>query len=196
MARARYLAIFLFIIAILILTGIYMSPFWGGPSKEEVIESLHNFDKILTVSVNGFGEGDDIASKYTCDGEDINPEVSWSGLPENTKSIMIVMYDPDAPIGYFIHWVIYNLPPNLNSIPEGISSSVKPSSIGKEARNDFGRIGYGGPCPPPGPKHRYFFIVLALDSMLEDVGTDPIKVIEKAKEHIIGYGETYVRYGR
>ncbi len=174
-----------------------MGIFSRGPSKEDLIESIYKFNKAIDVSSPAFDEAGDIPVKYTCIGQDINPELKWSNIPENTKSIMIIMYDPDAPIGYFIHWVIFNIPPTFSSIPEGESSKNKRATIGVEAKNDFGRVGYGGPCPPPGPKHRYYFIVLALDTQLNfKQGDDPVKVIEEASKHIIAYGVTYGRFGR
>ncbi len=197
MRKTIFKSTVLIILLAILIIGVYMGLFRRGPSKEELIESLYKNEKLIEVSISAFQEGGDIPAKYTCVGEDINPEIVWSGLPENTASIMVIMYDPDAPVGYFIHWVIFNIPPTFTGIPEGESSREKRATLGVEARNDFGRIGYGGPCPPPGPKHRYYFLVLALDTQLDfKEGEDPVKVIQEASKHVIGYGVTYGRFGR
>jgi len=196
MRRSIKIVITLIAIAIIIYSGVYMRFFRGGPSKEEVIDSLFKYPEILDVTSTAFEAEGRIPVKYTCDGEDINPEIRWSQPPENTASLMIIMYDPDAPIGYFIHWVIYDLPSNLQSIPEGISSREKRAELGRETRNDFGIYGYGGPCPPSGSEHRYYFIVLALDTFIGEEINDPVEAISKAREHIIGIGYIYGWYSR
>jgi Raf kinase inhibitor-like YbhB/YbcL family protein len=108
-----------------------------------------------------------IPEKYACGGLDISPPLRWRGQPPETRSFAIIVEDPDAPGGIFTHWIIYNIPVNMNQLDEGVELSGKlPEGI-MQGLNDFGRIGYGGPCPPPGKPHRYVFRIYALDTMLE-----------------------------
>jgi Raf kinase inhibitor-like YbhB/YbcL family protein len=122
-----------------------------------------------------------IPSKFTCQGNDVNPELVIEGVPENTKSLALIMDDPDAPMGTWVHWVVYDM---------SVTGNIKEDSVpGKQGHNDFGRLNYGGPCPPSGT-HRYFFKIYALDSELGlEQGVDK-KVLEKAMEgHILGKAE-------
>jgi Raf kinase inhibitor-like YbhB/YbcL family protein len=104
-----------------------------------------------------------IPKKYTCDGEDVSPPLSWSGVPDGTKSYVVIMEDPDAPGGVFTHWVLYDLPASLTNLSEGVEKKVDLKGP-KQGVNDFGRVGYGGPCPPEGSTHRYIFRLYALDT--------------------------------
>ncbi|MDQ7056706.1 MAG: YbhB/YbcL family Raf kinase inhibitor-like protein [Persephonella sp.] len=105
--------------------------------------------------------GETIPKIYTCDGSDISPPVSWSGYPQETQSFVLIMDDPDAPMGVFTHWIAYDIPAGTNELPEDFPQLPEVDGI-KQGINDFGRIGYGGPCPPFGKLHRYFFRVFAL----------------------------------
>ena len=113
------------------------------------------------VTVQGFAEGGDIPSRFTCDGDDLAPAVHWTGEPSETKSFALIVDDPDAPAGTWNHWLLWDIPAAIHSLPEGNAHA----SHGKSGTNDFGRRGYGGPCPPKsrGP-HRYFFRMFALDT--------------------------------
>ncbi len=158
--------------------------------QKEVVE----VEKIEVKSV--FEEGGTIPKKYTCDGEDISPPLEFVGISKDAKSIAIIVEDPDAPIGVFTHWIIYNIPP-VDKIPEGIPKGKKidkPFSA-RQARNDFGFYGYGGPCPPSGV-HRYYFKVYVLDTVLEDREYTKDELLKTIEGHIIQYGEIMGRYGR
>ena len=143
-------------------------------------------------------EFDKFPAKYTCDGEDISPKILIEGLSEEVKSIAIIMDDPDAPFRTFTHWLIWNIEPT-NEIPENIPKEKEISEPikAKQGINDFGEIGYGGPCPPAGKPHHYHIKVYALDTMLDlEAGADK-KSLEKAMEgHIIQYGEAVATYER
>ena len=102
-----------------------------------------------------------IPSKYTCDGINISPPLSWSEPPGETQSFVLICDDPDAPMGTFVHWVLYNMPAHTRQLPEKLPSSAKLTNLGVQGKNDFGKLGYGGPCPPGGT-HRYFFKLYAL----------------------------------
>ncbi len=144
-----------------------------------------------------FPYGQVIPSRYTCDGEDLSPPLSWLGLPEGTGALLLYVFDPDAPSGIFVHWVAYDLPPVLKGLPEGVPGV--PEAMGfKQARNDFGRIGYGGPCPPPGHgRHRYFFRLYALDAALGvPPGRPAREVLQAARGHVLGQAEWMGTYSR
>ena len=125
----------------------------------------------MQLTSSAFENNDTIPTRYTCEGEDISPPLSWSGVPENAKTLALVMDDPDAPNGTFIHWVLYNLPPMPSKLEEGASLSDRLSEGLREGFNSFGDQGYGGPCPPRGDDaHRYFFRLFAVNQKLTFTG--------------------------
>jgi len=105
--------------------------------------------------------------KYTCEGEDISPALIWRAIPRDAKSVVLICEDPDAPSGTFVHWLVYNLPTTATGLPEGVPGTESLSNGAMQGINDFRRLGYGGPCPPRGHAHRYFFRLHALDIRLE-----------------------------
>jgi len=113
-----------------------------------------------------FPEGSAIPKKFTCDGQTVSPPLSWTGAPANTKSLALIMDDPDAPSGTYTHWVLYNMPVTLSSLSEALASSREISGVGTQGSNSAGRTGYLGPCPPSGT-HRYYFKRFALDANLQ-----------------------------
>ncbi len=137
-----------------------------------------------------------IPAKYTCDGEDISPPLKWDAVPEDTKSIALISDDPDAPVGTWVHWVLFNLPPDTRELKENIPPDKTLPNGAKHGTSDFGRIGYGGPCPPSGT-HRYFFKIYALDTELDlqaDAGKrDLLKAMEG---HILAEGRLIGKYKR
>jgi len=139
----------------------------------------------------------DFSIKNTCDGQDISPRISWSGVPNNTKSLALIVEDPDAPGGLFVHWVIYNIDPSLKGLPEGIPKTEVVSGIGLQGVNSFGKIGYGGPCPPRGSTHRYIFRIYALKETVQlGPGASRNDLLRAIEGKIIAVGETTVKYGR
>lgn len=143
----------------------------------------------LTLTSPAFDHEDEIPARYTCEGEDISPPLQWSGVPEGTQSLALIVDDPDAPDPLFpvmtwVHWVLYDIPPTASGLPEGVSASELPAGT-LEGLNDWKRTGYGGPCPPRG-RHRYFFKLYALDLVLPDLGNPTKKKLETAmKGHIL-----------
>ena len=119
----------------------------------------------LELRSSAFSDGGRIPSKYTCDGKDTSPPLSWTGMPAGGKSLALTCDDPDAPRGLWVHWVVFDLPPSATGLPEGVPATPEISGGGRQGKNDFGKIGYGGPCPPSGT-HRYVFTLYALDSTL------------------------------
>jgi Raf kinase inhibitor-like YbhB/YbcL family protein len=116
----------------------------------------------LQLTSKAFHDGQPIPKKYTCAGRDVSPELSWSGAPSETKSLALIVDDPDAPAGVWVHWVIYDLPADTHELPEGMSKDRELRNGARQGKNDFGKVGYGGPCPPSGPAHLYFFKLYAL----------------------------------
>jgi len=150
----------------------------------------------LQLSSTAFSNGGDIPVKYTCDGNDVSPALSWSNAPTDTKSFALIMDDPDAPSGTFTHWVLYAIPANTQQLPEGVPTDEQ-TNVGRQGRNGFGHTGYGGPCPPPGRPHRYFFKLYALNSDLNlKAGASRNELESAMKGHVIGHTELMGRYQR
>ncbi len=153
-------------------------------------------DYILKLTSPAFKYGGKIPKKYTCDGEDISPPLKWSNVPKDTESFVLICDDPDAPMGTWVHWVYYNIPKNIRSLPESIVPVENPYIGGTQGINDFKQIGYGGPCPPMGT-HRYFFRIYALDDMLDlPAGLTKQQVLKKVEDHILAKGILMGIYSR
>jgi len=156
----------------------------------------NNMEKI-SISADGFKEGDTIPDEFTCKGKDISPSLSWKGIPAGTKSISLIMDDPDCSEGTFVHWVLYNIPPETRKMPKGIPHNKTLADGSMQGMTDFGRAGYGGPCPPPGKPHRYYFKVYALDIILVLPPAVSKNQLENAmKGHILASGELTGKYQR
>src|SRR5262245_32340041 len=151
----------------------------------------------LELSSSAFTAGGPIPTRYTCDGEDASPSLRWSGLPGGTKSLALICDDPDAPAGTWVHWVLYDLPPSVTELSEAIPTAEVTPQGAKQGTNDFRRLGYGGPCPPPGKPHRYFFKLYALDTTL-DLRPRATKkeVVDAMKGHILAEGQFMGTYKR
>src|SRR5262245_39903925 len=121
----------------------------------------------LEVSSSAFREGEAIPKQYTGDGKNVSPPIRWEGGPSNTKSYALICEDPDAPVGIWTHWIVFNIPADKDALEEGVPSRDLFPDGTKQGRNDFGKIGYGGPAPPKGKPHRYFFKLYALDTQLD-----------------------------
>lgn len=122
----------------------------------------------MKITSNAFAEGETIPARYTCAGEDVSPPLTILGVPKDAKSLALICDDPDAPAGTWTHWLIWNIDPKLGLLPESIvKAQYALGGSAAQGVNDFGRVGYGGPCPPPGKPHRYFFRLFALKKTLE-----------------------------
>ena len=151
----------------------------------------------LTIKSGAFEHGGEIPRKYTCDGEDLSPALEWSGVPEGARTLCLVCSDPDAPTGTFTHWVLANIPADRSGLPEGVSPLDLEEMGVIQGANDFGKTEYGGPCPPPGPDHRYYFRLAALDAAIEATSGDRLeRIMSKAEENVIETAELIGRYGR
>jgi len=150
----------------------------------------------FTLTSTAFVHGGNIPSQYTCDGVDISPQLAWFGVPDSTKSFALICDDPDAPVGNWVHWVLYNIPSEAREIKEKISNDAKLPNGAQHGFNDFRKFGYGGPCPPGGT-HRYFFKLYALDTMLYLTGkVTKQNLLDAMKGHILGQAELMGKYSR
>jgi len=150
----------------------------------------------MKITSSAFEEGEMIPKKYTCDDVDISPPLKWSNVPEGAKTIALICDDPDAPVGTWVHWVLYNLPASITELPENIPPEKTLSNGAKQGTSDFGRIGYGGPCPPGGT-HRYYFKIYALDKELDlEPGATKSELLEAMEGSILSEGQLMGRYKR
>ena len=160
----------------------------SSPTQEQKVE--------IKLTSTAFKEGEAIPRQYTCDGVNISPPLEWSGVPKSAKAIAIIADDPDAPAGAWVHWVLYNLPAENIGLVENLPPTENLKAGGFQGKNDFGKIGYGGPCPPSGT-HRYFFKIYALDSELPLKSGATKAEVEKAMEgHILAQAQLMGTYSR
>ena len=145
---------------------------------------------------SAFEEGAMIPSKYTCDGKDISPPLAWTSVPAGTKSFALICDDPDAPMGTWVHWVLYNLPTSVNKLPENIPPRPILDNGAQQGKNDFRKLGYGGPCPPGGT-HRYYFKLYALDAVFDvRPGLSKVELLKLIEGHNLGEGHLMGRYSK
>jgi Raf kinase inhibitor-like YbhB/YbcL family protein len=144
-----------------------------------------------------FRDGESIPRQYTGDGKDISPPLQWTDTPAGTKSFAVIADDPDAPRGTWVHWVLYNLPATINDLTEGVPTQEVLANGAKQGTNDFGKIGYGGPAPPKGKAHRYFFKLYALDDSLNlQPGATKDQLLAAMKGHVLAEGQLMGTYAR
>jgi Raf kinase inhibitor-like YbhB/YbcL family protein len=152
--------------------------------------------KTMEIKSSSFNHEDMIPARYTCDGQNISPPLAWSGAPKETKSFALICDDPDAPAGIWVHWVIFDIPANVNSLPEKVSRQEEIAGLGKSGKNTSHRFGYDGPCPPGGT-HRYYFKLYALDTMLNlNAGLSKEELLKAMKGHVLAEAQVMVRYKR
>jgi Raf kinase inhibitor-like YbhB/YbcL family protein len=179
---------------LLIITLLVVLLLAGCESREQ---PLKEEEMALTVLSKAFQEGGEIPAKYTCDGQDISPPLSWSEPPSGARSFVLMVDDLDAPGGTFTHWIIFNIPSNSRVLSEAVPTPAQLSDGTTPGKNDFGRIGYGGPCPPPGRPHRYQFTLYALDQALGlKAGASKKQVLDAMREHILAQGQLTGVYQR
>ena len=167
----------------------------GGRGVAHAVEVEMGF----VMTSTAFTEGKPIPSLYTCDGRDISPLLAWTDPPAGTKSFALINDDPDAPMGTWVHWVVYNMPASTRTLPEAFPADKEHADGTRQGMTDFGRIGYGGPCPPSGT-HRYFFKLYTLDTLLSlPLGATKSTLEAAMQGHILGQAQlmgTYRRRGR
>ena len=151
----------------------------------------------LSFSSMAFHDGEPIPVQFTCDGENRSPDLQWHSIPETAKSLALIVDDPDAPSGLFVHWVIYNMPVSARALPEGVSKDKQVPGIGTQGINSFHRAGYDGPCPPRGKPHRYFFKLYALNKELNlPAGLSASKLEKEIQKHILAQAQMFGSYSR
>lgn len=151
----------------------------------------------IDLTSTAFREGDSIPTPHTGDGEDISPPLRWTEPPPLTKSFALICDDPDAPRGTWAHWVLYNLPADRRELHEGVPKQEALPEGTKQGKNDFKKVGYGGPAPPPGKPHRYCFKLYALDTTLNlPAGTTKAQLLAAMEGHVLAEGQLMGRYAR
>lgn len=152
---------------------------------------------VMTISSPAFQNESVIPKKHTGDGPDLSPKLEWSGVPEGAKSLALIADDPDAPMGTWVHWVVYDIPPDAKGLDEGVSKAPTLPNGAKQGTTDFRRLGYGGPAPPKGKPHRYFFKLYALDQKLNlQPGATKADVEKAMKGHVLGEAQLMGKYQR
>lgn len=151
----------------------------------------------MELTSNAFEHNGTIPTKYTCDGDDVSPPLSWAAVPQDAESLALICDDPDAPAGTWSHWVLYNISPDRDGLEENVPRDERLSQIGMQGRNDFGNSGYGGPCPPRGSTHHYYFRLYALDTTLETMeGATRKQILNRIQDHVLAQTELIGLYAR
>ncbi|MDD5569587.1 MAG: YbhB/YbcL family Raf kinase inhibitor-like protein [Bacteroidales bacterium] len=180
---------------LIILFFSFLNVFCAGSEK---LNNKTNDSLVMKIVLksNGFNDGEMMPAKFTCDGENISPQLSWDSVPEKTKTFAIICDDPDAPMRAWVHWVIFNIPANMKELKEGMKkNSILENGI-KQGTTDFGETGYGGPCPPS-DTHRYYFKIYALDCELNlKVDATKEQLLKAMEGHILAEGELIGKYRR
>ena len=150
----------------------------------------------ITITSSAFTEGVMIPKKHTCDAEDLSPDLKWSGVPKEAKSLALICDDPDAPVGTWVHWVLFNIPADVTTLAAGVPSDPVLKNGARHGKNDFRKLGYGGPCPSGGT-HRYFFRIYALDALLAlESGSTKAQLVDSMRGHILAEGQMMGKYKR
>ena len=179
--------VFYFLLIILVLTSVECT---------NIEKNINKGETAMKISSTAFEDGGMIPSKYTCDDINISPGLEWEGVPEGTKSMAIISDDPDAPMGTWVHWVAYSIDPSIKSFEENVpAQGILPNGI-KQGKNDFGKLGYGGPCPLGGT-HRYFFKLYALDTYIDaHEGLTKAELLKLMEGHILAEAQLMGKYSR
>ncbi len=151
----------------------------------------------LELRSEAFADGDTIPVRHTCDGEDISPPLSVGGVPSEAESLALIVDDPDAPAGTWVHWVLYGLTAEVGELPQGVPADAEVLDGALQGENDFGDLGWGGPCPPPGEEHRYVFRLYALDGTPDmESGVTKEELLEAVEPMVVGEARLTGRYQR
>ncbi len=168
------------------------------PTATKQKETAMTTDSSLRIVLTSpaFKEGEAIPKQYGCKGVDISPPLQWSNIPEKTKTLALIVDDPDAPMGTWVHWVFFNIPTSATGLPENVPTKDALADGAVQGKNDFRNYGYGGPCPPGGT-HRYFFKLYALDTALQlKAGCTKAELLKAMAGHILAEGQLMGRYSR
>ena len=186
---------------LLLLALLLLAPFLAGcrdsssPAPSSGVASART-SSAIRLSSDSVASGT-VPKEFTCDGADQSPQLRWTAAPADTKSFVLTVTDPDAPGGTFTHWILYDLPTNASTLPAGMPMQAQLPDGSRQGRNDFGKIGYGGPCPPRGSTHRYFFDLFALDITLDvPVAATRAQVEDAMNTHVLARAKLMARYSR
>ena len=167
-----------------------------APTAEQTPLAEEPADMSFELKSSAFLQDDPIPATYSCDGENISPPLAWTDPPHGTRRFVMILDDPDAPAGTWVHWVLFNLPADARSLPEAVAPDPMLSDGTIHGSNSWNSIGYGGPCPPSG-EHRYFFKLYALDSILDlEAGANKEQVLEAMEGHVLAQTELMGTYSR
>jgi Raf kinase inhibitor-like YbhB/YbcL family protein len=195
-------------VVVTVLALLFVGVVCAGNKEGTKKENDKSFEVNMIITGEAFEEGEFIPAKFSCEDADISPALDIVDIPKETKSLALICDDPDAPVGLWVHWVAYNIPPEIEVLPEAIAKTEKatfgedPSYTITQGINSWGKFGYGGPCPPPGKPHRYFFKLYALDTKLEfDQETAPRGVtnqvlLKQMEGHILAEASVMGKYKR
>lgn len=186
------------VLILFLVTGLWQAH--AQESQEQKPKTGKEGKMAFVLKTVAFQEGEVIPVKYTCDGEDVSPPLVWENIPEGTRSFALICDDPDAPVGTWVHWVIYNIPPAVSSLPENVDKTRavldEPLKGVVQGVNSWNRIGYGGPCPPPGPAHRYYFKLYALDTVIKGERLNKTRLLKEMEGHVLAETQIMGRYQR
>jgi Raf kinase inhibitor-like YbhB/YbcL family protein len=169
----------------------------SGCNRSESSDPAGVTTMTITLTSTAFREGETIPRTYTADGENVSPPLQWGDPPAGTQAFALIADDPDAPRGTWVHWVLVDLAPGERGLGQGVPAAESVPAGGKPGKNDFGKLGYGGPSPPPGKPHRYFFKLYALDRPLAlPPGATRAQVEAAMKGHVLAEGRLMGKYGR
>ena len=167
----------------------------GSRGEPTFVEEAPDSD--LTLTSGAFADGEAIPRRYTCDGDDVSPPLTWSGAPSGTESFALIVDDPDAPVGTWVHWVLFNVPADQRGLDEDVPANEQLEDGTRQGKNGWGDIGYGGPCPPPGSTHEYAFKLYALDTALDvEVGATKRALTSAMEGHLLGQALLSGTYSR
>lgn len=187
-------------VAVILAVAAFLSQGYAKEVKQtkHVKKAKKEAKMIWRLSSEAISEGKRIPDKYTCKGPDVSPALKWDPAPAGTAELVLIMDDPDAPVGLWTHWTIYGMSPDRTSLPENVEKTAEAKSVGAlQGITSFRKPGYGGPCPPPGPTHRYFFKLYALDTKTNLPASASLKQVEDAiKGHIIAEARLMGTYSR
>jgi len=178
----------------ILVSGLFLF-FWPFSSQPPMTAGGKPMPFVLTTPA--FQPGGDIPRKFSCQGADVSPALAWTDAPDATQSFALIVDDPDAPVGTWVHWVAYELPGTARGLPEGVPKTPELPGGGRQGVNDFGKLGYGGPCPPAGNAHRYFFKLYALKGKLNlNVGATKKDVLQAMQGQVLGEVQLVGKYKR
>lgn len=186
-----------FTICIILVLSLAISGCKASPKPSGNISAPSAAIPTLTVTSSAFQGNQAIPQKYTCDSSGLSPDLHWAGVPSGVKSLALIVDDPDAPNGTWVHWVIFNISPKLSGLPEGVPVAQTAQEIGLQGKNSSGNDGYNGPCPPKGNPHHYYFKVYALDTVLDlEPGSTKAQLEKSMTGHILAQGQLVGTYRR